>query len=188
MHALIVVDRQVGCFAGEPPRRDRSGTVARILELADAIRPHGVVIFIQHTDDDVFTRGSDCWQLLPELQRCEGDHVVEKCACDAFLETALHEVLCTRGISELVIVGCATDFCVDTTVRAAAARGYAVTVPEDAHTTCDRPHLSAEKIIEHHNYMWSDLILPRGGRVRVIPTEDLLSEWQTVAPGSKSPT
>jgi nicotinamidase-related amidase len=49
---------------------------------------------------------------------------------------------------------------VDTTVRSALGRGYATIVPSDGHTTADRPHLSAEKIIAHHHAIWSDFIAP----------------------------
>jgi nicotinamidase-related amidase len=73
------------------------------------------------------------------------------------------------------VTGCATDFCVDTTVRAAASRDYEVVVVADGHTTRDRPHLDAASIIEHHNWMWENLILPRS-QVRVVPTEELLGE------------
>jgi nicotinamidase-related amidase len=65
----------------------------------------------------------------------------------------------------LVVTGCATDYCVDTTVRSALARGYATIVPMDGHTTSDRPHLSARKIIEHHNAIWADFIAPGGPAV-----------------------
>jgi hypothetical protein len=34
------------------------------------------------------------------------------------------------------------------------------TVPGDGHTTSDRPHLSAAKIIEHHNAIWADFLSP----------------------------
>ena len=177
MRALLVVDMQVGCFAGEPPRADQEGTVLRINALAGAIRPKGMVVFVQHTDEEEgLARGSDAWQLLPALNRAPGDETVEKTGCDSFLETRLDGLLRTRGVTDLVIVGCATDFCVDTTVRTAAALGYGVTVPGDGHTTRDRPHLSAAQIIVHHNYMWADLLLPRRRRVRVTPTGALISE------------
>ena len=81
-----------------------------------------------------------------------------------------------RGVTELIITGCATDFCVDTTVRAAGSHGYEVTVAGDAHTTRDRPHLSAVAVIQHHNYVWADLILPRGRTIRVVPTDQLIRE------------
>jgi nicotinamidase-related amidase len=177
--ALLIVDLQVACFAEDRPRLDRPGLVRRINALARAIRGHGPVIFIQHTEDTGdFQRDSRGWQLLPELERDQGDVVVEKAACDSFLETSLDGLLRTRRVTELVIVGCATDFCVDTTVRSAAARGYRVTAPSDGHTTGDRPHLSAAQVIAHHNYVWADLILPRGQQIRVVPTEALLEEWR----------
>jgi nicotinamidase-related amidase len=50
----------------------------------------------------------------------------------------------------------------DTTVRSALAKGYRTTVPRDGHTTANRPHLSAAKIIEHHNAIWADFLSPVG--------------------------
>jgi nicotinamidase-related amidase len=179
MKALLVVDMQNGCFAGEPPRHDVHGTVRRINALARAIRPMGAVVFIQHTTvSDGYSRGSDAWRLLPSLDRDARDVIMEKTACDSFLETELDAFLRKRGVTELVIVGSATDFCVDTTVRAAAARGFHVTVPSDGHTTRDRPHLSAKQVITHHNYMWTDLLLPRQQKVRVMTTDAVLSVIQ----------
>ncbi|HTO02576.1 MAG TPA: cysteine hydrolase family protein, partial [Opitutus sp.] len=162
MRALLVIDMQIGGFAGQPPRLDQHGTVRRINALAQAIRPRGLIVFIQHTDaNEGYPRGSEAWQLLAALDREAGDALIEKTACDSFLETELDALLKSRGVTELVITGCATDFCVDTTVRSAAARGYQVIVPSDGHTTRDRPHLSALQVIAHHNYMWADLLLPR---------------------------
>lgn len=168
---------QVGCFAGDPPRRDAEGTVDRINSLARVVRESGIAIYIQHTDAaEGLARGTGAWDLLESLDRSSQDLVVEKSACDAFLETELSGILKARFVTDLIIVGCATDFCVDTTVRTAAALGYTVTVPCDGHTTRDRPHLDAAKIIEHHNYMWTGLLLPRGKNVRLVTTANLLSE------------
>ena len=175
--ALLVIDMQLGCFAGEPPRFEADATIARINVLARAVRTNGTVIFVQHTDAaEGLERESNAWQLLGSLDRSPQDLVVEKTACDAFLETGLDSLLKNRGITDLIIVGCATDFCVDTTIRSAAAHGYKVSVASDAHTTRDRPHLAASKIIEHHNFMWAELLLPRHARVRVTCTEQLLAE------------
>ena len=180
MKALLIIDMQVGCFAGDPPRKDTEGTVARINSLTRVVHEQGLVVFIQHTEaSDGFDRGSAAWELLQTLDRYPQDIIVEKSACDSFLETELNSVLRNRLVTELIVVGCATDFCVDTTVRSAGAHGYKVIVPSDAHTTRDRPHLGAEKIIEHHNYMWADLLLPRQARVKVLSTATLLSELQS---------
>jgi nicotinamidase-related amidase len=177
MKALIVVDMQVGSFTPETPRHDAEGVIARINALADRIRPDGLVVHIQHTEEhDGYARGSSAWELLPALQVAPSDEIVEKTACDSFLETRLEELLRERGVEDVMIVGCATDFCVDTTVRSAASHGFRVTAVSDGHTTADRPHLPATGVITHHNYMWESLQLPRQGRVRVAPTDILLGE------------
>ena len=179
MRALIVVDMQVGLFAGQPPRHEAERTIARINELARATRRNGLVVFIQHTESaDGLARGSSEWALLPALDRTPADIVLEKSACDSFLETHLEATLRSRGVDELIITGCATDFCVDTTIRAAGALKFKVVVPSDGHTTRDRPHLDARSIIAHHNYMWAELLLPRQARVRVKSTEEVLAELQ----------
>jgi len=168
---------QIGCFSGSPPRLDADGTVSRINQLARCVRARGQVIFIQHTDPrEGLAKGSSAWRLLDNLDRSPEDAVVEKTACDAFLNTELRSILERNSATDLIITGCATDFCVDTTIRSACSHGFAVTVPDDAHTTRDRPHLDAQKIIEHHNYMWKNLLLPQEMKVRVLPTSQLLPE------------
>lgn len=107
---------------------------------------------------------------LPELEKDLSDPEVRKTSCDAFLDTALAKLLERETIEQVIVTGNASDFCVDTTVRAALARGYRTIVPSDGHTTADRPYLSAAKIIEHHNAVWSDFLSPVGPAM-VIPTD-----------------
>lgn len=150
----------------------------RINQLSAAFRTKGLpVVFIQHTDSaEGLGKNTPEWEILPSLTRDPGDLTVEKSGCDSFLETPLAELLRSRGVDALVICGCATDFCVDTTVRSAGAHRFPTTVASDAHTTRDRPHLQADLIITHHNYIWSDFLLPGGRKIRVIPTASLLAE------------
>ena len=112
------------------------------------------------------------WKLLDALEVQPADAIIRKKSCDAFLDTSLEEFLRSRAIDRLIVTGCATDYCVDTTVRSALARGYPTTVPSDGHTTSDRPHLPATKIIEHHNAIWSDFLAPRGPAL-VCPCSDV---------------
>ena len=173
--ALLVIDMQVGLFGADTPRHDAEGVVERINALARAIRREGgTVIFIQHDGPpgDVFEPGREGWKILPSLEREEGDLVVHKSACDAFYRTDLAETLQKHGVTRLIVTGCATDFCVDTTVRAAASRDYDVVVVEDGHTTADRPHVDAVSVIRHHNWLWQNLIHPRT-RILVIPAADV---------------
>jgi len=41
----------------------------------------------------------------------------------------------------------------------------------DAHTTADRPNVSAEKLIAHHNWLWSELT-PTEGKITVIKSSE----------------
>jgi len=177
MRALLIVDMQVGCFRGDPPRYEADTIVERINALAEAFRVRELVVYIQHTDAaEGLARDSEEWQLLPALCIGAADARLEKAGCDAFLETGLESLLRGRGVDEVVITGCATDFCVDTTVRSAAAHGFHVTVVSDAHTTRDRPHLNAPTIIRHHNYIWQEFLLPKGRKIRLVTTEECLGE------------
>ena len=179
MKALLVIDMQVGLFEGEPPRLDADGVIRRINEIARVVRAtEGIVVFIQHEDNSGLKRGTEGWEILPTLERMNTDLLVHKQACDSFYETDLSDLLEKHGSQQIIVVGCATDFCVDTTIRAAASRNYEVVVVADAHTTKDRQHLDAEAIINHHNWMWENLILPRS-EVQVLPTNSVIKWLQS---------
>ncbi len=174
-HALIVIDMQQGSFGGATPRHDTPGLIGRLNRLAAAVRAGGgAVIFVQHDGPpgDPHHPSQPGWRLLEELDARSADTIVRKTACDAFLDTTLDATLRVLSIDRLIITGCATDYCVDTTVRSALARGLSTIVPSDGHTTGNRPHLPAAKIIEHHNAIWADFIAPRGPAL-VQPCADL---------------
>ncbi len=173
--ALIIIDMQVGSFTGSTPRHDADGLVRRMNTLAGRVRDTGgLVIYIRHDgpEGDPHYPGLPGWQILPELQILPDDKIVAKTACDSFLNTDLQDTLAAHDIDELIITGCATDFCVDTTVRSALAQGYGTIAPSDGHTTCNREHLNAAQIITHHNAIWADFIAP-GGSARVCPCAEV---------------
>ncbi len=170
---LLVIDMQVGLFAGGT-KFDALGLVARINRLSGNIRDAGGrVIFVRHTQaGGPFEAGGAAWQLLPELDLDEQDHVIAKGTCDCLAGTGLTTLVPPDAVERLIITGYATEFCVDTTVRSAAVLGYHVWAPEDGHTTSDRPHLPAEKVIQHHNYIWSEFIGARGA-INTTPMAEL---------------
>ena len=178
MVVLLVIDMQMGLFEGKAPRYDADGVVRRINAVAGAVRATGgSVIFVQHDDPQgsILEPGTDSWKLLPILVRTEKDLLVRKRACDSFYESGLPRILERHSVKRLIVTGCATDFCVDTTVWAAASRDYEVVVVADGHTTKDRPHLDAPAIIQHHNWMWENLILPRS-QVQVLPAASIVGQ------------
>jgi len=86
----------------------------------------------------------------------------------------IYIILTKNNITELFITGCATDFCIDATVKSAVSKDYKITVVEDAHTTANRPHLNAAKVIEHYNWIWSEMT-PTNFKIQVAKTKDLLT-------------
>ena len=176
--ALIIIDMQQGAFVEGPPIHDATGLIGRLNKLADAVRARdGAVVFIQHDGPpgDPFHPDRPGWKLIEDLAPRPTDTVIRKKSCDAFLETSLDEFLRAHAIDRLIITGWTTDYCVDTTVRSALARGYPTVVPSDGHTASNRPHLPAEKIIEHHNAIWADFIAPRGPAM-VCPSADVIHQ------------
>ena len=134
------------------------------------------VIFIQHDGrrEDYCFQGTEEWEILDELVRWPEDEVISKEVNDAFYQTRLHQFLQMNNINELVITGCATDFCVDATVKSALVHDYNLTIISDAHTTANRPHLPAEKIIEHYNWVWGNLV-PTEGTAKVVKAEEFMA-------------
>lgn len=149
--ALLVIDVQRGFLDGEPRPWEADAVVKRINSLTARARAAGApVIFVQHESADL-AHGSDGWQLARNLVMKDGDTRVCKTTPDSFLRTNLGELLEMWGIRQLVICGYASEFCVDTTTRRAAAMGYPVVLVADAHTTHDKPHAGAKQIRAHEN-------------------------------------
>ena len=161
--ALLIIDVQAGLFL--TPRFDSENLIVRLNEMAERFRKRGApVIFLQHCgpEGDPLHPSQPGHALHEGLVIKDEDVLIAKESCDAFLNTPLASQLAGRGVDEVVVTGFATEFCVDTTIRSALAHGLRTVVPEDGHTTADRAHLSAGKVIEHHNETWRWLISPAG--------------------------
>ena len=163
MDVLLIVDMQEGLLRGAP-KRDLGGVIDRINALATRVRHRGgAVVFVRHEGPagDDFEPLTPGWRLLSSLDAGPRDRIVSKKLNDAFFETSLQSDLTELRARRLLIAGWATDLCVDASVRSAVALGYEVVVIADCHTVSDRPHLSAERVIEHHHWVWANLLAPR---------------------------
>lgn len=83
----------------------------------------------------MWARGSYEHQIVDALAPLPDGLVIDKNSSGAFNGTAIDQLLRNMGIETLVVVGVATDMCVETTSRDAADRGYNVIVVEDATAT-----------------------------------------------------
>jgi nicotinamidase-related amidase len=95
--------------------------------------------------------GSPLTQLVQELE-LQGDEVIfEKSRPNAFTKTALADQLRACGAQGVVITGMKTQYCVDSTCRAARDFGFDAVLIADGHTCNSTPALKAEEIVAHHN-------------------------------------
>ncbi|MBN8808756.1 MAG: isochorismatase family protein [Sphingomonas sp.] len=87
---------------------------------------------------------------MPCAIATEGEPVFVKHSSSAFATTGLEGHLRTEGISRLYVVGAVAGFCVNSTVRAAADLGFAVSVVHDAVIGFDLPsaNLDARTIFD----------------------------------------
>src|SRR5881275_1272715 len=154
--ALLVVDVQNGVVEGAPAR---DAVVANVGTLVEKARQERVpVVWVQHSDDGL-ARGSDAWQIVPELSPDPAEPLVEKNYGDSFEDTDLERVLSSLGVGRLVVAGAQTDACIRSTLHGALARGYDAILVKDAHTTEDLTAWGAPppaQVIAHTNMYWSD--------------------------------
>jgi nicotinamidase-related amidase len=170
--ALLVVDVQKGVVEGTPKRDD---VVANIAGLVDKARSEQVpVVWVQHSDDQL-AKGSDSWQIVPELKPDDAEPLIQKNYGDAFEDTNLESVLSGLEVGRLVVVGAQTDACIRSTLHGAFARGYDATLVGDAHTTEDQSAWGApppEQVIAHTNLYWKYQTAP-GRTAGTVDTKDV---------------
>lgn len=169
MKALVIIDVQANLFL-EPKAEEIETVAARLDALAAEARTCGVpVVFVRHDEAGTpWERDTAGWAFHPLLAPMPGDVVVDKTSCDGFRNTTFAVELARLGADAIVVGGYASEFCIDTTVRAAASREIAVTVIADGHTTRDRPHVDAATTRAHLNWLWPEMSNP-GNPIRVAP-------------------
>jgi len=157
--AVLVIDVQRGLCEGAHETFEAARIIDHINQVTSKARAAGVpVVLIQHeAKSGLFAYGSQAWQFAPALHTAATDALIRKTTPDSFHLTELEAILKRSAVTELVICGMQTDFCVDTTTRRALALGYPVVLVSDGHTTLNNKHLSAAQIIEHHNETLSSI-------------------------------
>ncbi|WP_343730807.1 cysteine hydrolase family protein [Duganella sp.] len=136
--ALIVIDVQNEYFTGKmkieyPPVDD---SLANITRAMDAARAAGIpVVMVQHDAPEqspIFAKGSDGWQLHPEMRGRSYSHLINKAYASVFTGTDLAQWIADNGVDTLTIVGYMTHNCDASTIYEAAHKGLAVEFLSDA--------------------------------------------------------
>ena len=152
--ALLIIDAQQELMDGnneEQPVFKKTSLIENInFVIKQALTENALIIFVR--DKDVANGQGDGFQVHNEIQvPMDRAIFVDKTATNAFYDTALLQHLSEHKVGHLVIMGCKTEHCIDTAVRAATVQSFDVTLVADGHSTTDSKALSAEQIIAHHN-------------------------------------
>jgi nicotinamidase-related amidase len=133
--ALLVIDVQKEYFTGALPITYPTDHLPNILSVVDTARSSGIpTVFVRHHEETlpIFRRGTDAWELHPELAERPCDLILDKTLPGCFTKTLLEEWLAERQIDTLTISGYMTHICCDTTARQGMHAGYKVEFLSDA--------------------------------------------------------
>jgi nicotinamidase-related amidase len=176
--ALLIIDTQVGLFQGLYQPKQFLQNVKTLIIRARATNVP--IIYIQ--DDDIGGVGSEEWQVHPDIAPLSHDIRIQKLAADSFHDSSLQQELESRHITHVIICGLKTQFCIDITSRAAALRGYHVTLVSDAHSTSGTKLFNAADVIAYHNAILDGIYSAAHGfndtyqGIFVLPTNEILFE------------
>jgi len=115
--------------------------------------------------------GSDGQGLIDEFTVGEGDLVVKKYRSSGFWGTNLDLLLRSNGIQTVVVTGCTTEGCVESTARDAMFNDYYVVLAEDC--------VASDDPAQHD----ASLFLMRR-RFDVYESEQILRQWALTAPAA----
>ena len=170
--ALLIIDVQKGVVEHA---HERDTVVANIATLVDRARRELIpVVWVQHSGEQL-AKGSDGWQIVPELAPGNAEPLIHKNYGDAFENTNLEAVLSGLGVGKLVVAGAQSDACIRSTIHGAFVRGYDVTLVSDAHTTENRTAWGApppDQVIAHTNLYWTYQTAP-GRTAGTVATGDV---------------
>jgi ureidoacrylate peracid hydrolase len=109
--------------------------------------------------------GSPGQEIVAELAPEPGDLVVRKYRSSGFWGTNLDMLLRSNGIETVVVTGCTTEGCVESTARDALFNDYYVVLPEDCVASDDSRQHEASLFLMRHRF---DVVL----------SDDILSIWK----------
>ena len=156
---LIVIDMQKGILNED--LYDLKGVLENVAKVIDAAINSGTeVIYVKHDDGpgSGFTFGDEDFEIAEEIAPANGEKVFVKTVPSCFSNKEFAAYLEGTKDDALMIVGLQTDFCIDSTIKSAAERGYRVIVPKGTNSTFDNPYMTGEKTCEYFFCeVWPDL-------------------------------
>lgn len=169
---VLVVDFQTGMVEDHPYNVDK--VIATIKQITENAREKGVeVVYVRHNDPDqewTLYPNTPGWEIYSQVGPQEGEMIFDKTVNSAFKETNLREYLISKGIKTIILMGMATNYCIDTNCKVAFEYGFNVIVPENGHTTFDSEIMTGENTYKYFTYhLWAG-----GGLAEILPVEKVV--------------
>lgn len=118
-------------MAFEPDLSDAGPVTGPNLLKHAPLRAGDEIIAPDGTQSRILVRDTWNTEIIAELSPGPNDPVIYKTRFSGFYRTELDDMLKMRGIDTLVVTGCTTSVCVESTVRDAMFRDYRCVVLED---------------------------------------------------------
>lgn len=150
---LLIIDAQQELIEGnqeESAVYNKEQLITNINAVIDKANNFNVpIVFVR--DLEVAEGKGKGFQVHEKINIPANVNIFDKTATNSFHGTGLLNYLKSQEIDHVVVMGCATQHCIDSAVRTATINGMDVTLVGDGHSTTDGDVLSAEQIIKHHN-------------------------------------
>lgn len=149
--AVLIVDVQKALVEANPWRKEEF--LKEVKSLTDGARAAQIeVIYVRHDGGpgDELESGTEGWNIHEAVEPQQGERIFDKSFNSAFLETGLEDYLKERQITDLVLMGMQSEYCIDCTCKNAFELGYGVTIPEGATTTFDNDYMTGETTAEFY--------------------------------------
>lgn len=166
-YAIVVVDVQQGLVNETLYNKDTF--IANIQEMLQYGRKKNVdIIYFRHDDGEgeELTKGKPGYEIYSEIEPEDGEIVFDKSYNSIFNKTGFKEYLKEKHITNLIVMGLQTEYCIDATLKAGLEHGYRMIVPEGTITTRDNGDFTAKQLNDfYHNTIW------KGRFAKVLPID-----------------
>ena len=142
-HGVLVVHVQNTALPGR--RSDSPAQIRFNLRMHEAARRGGPPL--RYT-----LPGTPGREFVPELAPLADEVVVPKYRSSGFWGTNLEQVLRSNGIKTVVVGGCTTEGCVESTARDAMFSDHYVVIPEDCVGSDDKAQHEASMFLMRHRF------------------------------------
>lgn len=171
---VLIVDVQNALMEAHPFREEELTDNLKAI-IHNARQRSLEVVYVRHDggEGDELALGTRGWQIFDATAPQEGERIFEKCFNSAFKDTGLGEYLKEKKITEIILGGLQTEYCIDATCKSAFERGFHVWIPAHTTSTFDNDYFTAEQLTEYfEKKMWD------GRYADIRPVEEIIEKMK----------